>query len=188
MTCRKHSRRARGGRGAFHRSRALATFFGRLAPDFRSQLAAFRLRCQAQHPDAQSFAALTHEQQIAFLTQVERTPFFERVRLLTRCSACLHVCAAEIRRQSQPRRLEAHRLPGPAHILAALRLLRPGLPRLQHPGRRMTRTYRLCEPVDFEIRRRSTTIAPRAASATSYGRRCTTREPSAAAARTTPRT
>jgi hypothetical protein len=36
-----------------------------------------------QHPDAQSFAALTHEQQIAFLTQVERTPFFERVRLLT---------------------------------------------------------------------------------------------------------
>ena len=29
--------------------RALATFFGRLAPDFRSQLAAFRLRCQA-HP------------------------------------------------------------------------------------------------------------------------------------------
>ena len=63
--------------------RALATFFGRLAPDFRSQLAAFRLRCQAQYPDAQSFAALTHEQQIAFLTQVERTPFFERVRLLT---------------------------------------------------------------------------------------------------------
>ena len=48
-----------------------------------SPLAAFRLRCQAQYPDAQSFAALTHEQQIAFLTQVERTPFFERVRLLT---------------------------------------------------------------------------------------------------------
>jgi hypothetical protein len=35
--------------------RALATFFGRMAPDFRSQLAAFRLRCQAQHPDAGSF-------------------------------------------------------------------------------------------------------------------------------------
>ena len=27
--------------------RALATFFGRMAPDFRSQLAAFRLRCQS---------------------------------------------------------------------------------------------------------------------------------------------
>lgn len=63
--------------------RALATFFGRMAPDFRTQLAAFRLRCQAQYPNAPSFAALTHEQQIAFLTQVERTPFFERVRLLT---------------------------------------------------------------------------------------------------------
>src|SRR5687767_8346093 len=48
--------------------RALATFFGRLAPDFRSQLTAFRLRCQAQYPETQSFAALTHEQQIAFLT------------------------------------------------------------------------------------------------------------------------
>ena len=63
--------------------RALATFFGRMAPDFRSQLAAFRLRCQAQYPDAGSFAALTHEQQIEFLKQVDRTPFFERMRLLT---------------------------------------------------------------------------------------------------------
>jgi gluconate 2-dehydrogenase gamma chain len=63
--------------------RALATFFGRMAPDFRSQLAAFRLRCRAQHPDAGSFAALTHEQQVDFLKQVERTAFFERVRLLT---------------------------------------------------------------------------------------------------------
>jgi gluconate 2-dehydrogenase gamma chain len=63
--------------------RALATFFGRMAPDFRSQLAAFRLRCQAQHPDVGSFAALSNEQQIEFLKQVDRTPFFERVRLLT---------------------------------------------------------------------------------------------------------
>jgi gluconate 2-dehydrogenase gamma chain len=63
--------------------RALATFFGRLAPDFRSQLAAFRLRCQARHPDVPSFAALTSEQQIEFLKLVDRTPFFERVRLLT---------------------------------------------------------------------------------------------------------
>ena len=63
--------------------RALATFFGRMAPDFRSQLAAFRLRCQAQYPDAASFAALDDEQQIELLKQVDRTPFFERVRLLT---------------------------------------------------------------------------------------------------------
>jgi gluconate 2-dehydrogenase gamma chain len=63
--------------------RALTTFFGRMAPDFRSQLAAFRLRCRVEHPEAGSFAALTNEQQIEFLKQVERTPFFERIRLLT---------------------------------------------------------------------------------------------------------
>ena len=63
--------------------RALATFFGRFAADFRSQLSAFRSRCRAQYPGAESFAALTSEQQIEFLKQVERTPFFERVRLLT---------------------------------------------------------------------------------------------------------
>jgi gluconate 2-dehydrogenase gamma chain len=63
--------------------RALATFFGRMAPDFRSQLAAFRLRCQSQHPDASSFAALTHQQQMDFLKLVENTPFFGRLRLLT---------------------------------------------------------------------------------------------------------
>ena len=63
--------------------RALATFFGRMAPDFRSQLAAFRLRCQSQHPDVSSFAALTSPQQIDFLKLVEGTPFFGRMRLLT---------------------------------------------------------------------------------------------------------
>lgn len=63
--------------------RALGSFFGRMAPDFRSQLAAFRLRCQAQYPDVSSFAALTNQQQMEFLKLVERTPFFERVRLLT---------------------------------------------------------------------------------------------------------
>jgi gluconate 2-dehydrogenase gamma chain len=74
---------ARAAGVALFIDRALATFFARMAPDFRSQLAAFRLRCQAQHPDAGSFAALTNQQQIDFLKQVERTPFFERVRLLT---------------------------------------------------------------------------------------------------------
>jgi gluconate 2-dehydrogenase gamma chain len=63
--------------------RALATFFGRLAPDFRSQLAAFRLRCQSQHPEVSSFAALSPAQQVDFLKLVERTPFFGRMRLLT---------------------------------------------------------------------------------------------------------
>ena len=42
-----------------------------------------RDECQAQHPEVGSFAALSNEQQIEFLKQVDRTPFFERVRLLT---------------------------------------------------------------------------------------------------------
>ena len=63
--------------------RALATFFGRLAPDFRSELAAFRLHCQSRYPDSPSFAALSQQQQQEFLHLVDRTPFFERVRLLT---------------------------------------------------------------------------------------------------------
>jgi gluconate 2-dehydrogenase gamma chain len=63
--------------------RALATFFARLVPDFRSQLAAFRLRCRSQHPEVASFAALTSAQQADFLKLVERTAFFARMRLLT---------------------------------------------------------------------------------------------------------
>lgn len=63
--------------------RALATFFARMAPDFRSQMAAFRLHCQSRYADSPSFAALTQLQQAEFLKLVERTPFFERVRLLT---------------------------------------------------------------------------------------------------------
>jgi Gluconate 2-dehydrogenase subunit 3 len=34
-------------------------------------------------PTDETFAALSNGQQIEFLTQVERTPFFERIRLLT---------------------------------------------------------------------------------------------------------
>jgi gluconate 2-dehydrogenase gamma chain len=63
--------------------RALASFFARLAPDFRGQLAAFRVHCQQRYPQASSFATLSAEQQYEFLQLVERTPFFERVRLLT---------------------------------------------------------------------------------------------------------
>src|ERR1044072_9417285 len=61
------------------------------------------------------------------------------------------VCNAEVRRQSRRRRLEAAGLPGPAHLLAALRLLRPRLPGLRPGSHRatMTATYRLSQPVDF---------------------------------------
>ena len=63
--------------------RALATFFARLAPTFRSQLAEFHLACNARHPSASSFAALSPEDQIRFLHSIERTPFFGSIRLLT---------------------------------------------------------------------------------------------------------
>jgi hypothetical protein len=101
-----------------------------------------------KYPDAQSFAALTHAQQIAFLTQVERTPFFERVRLLTRLGMFAlpkyggnrdHVGCKLIGFQDQ-------------HIFQPFGYYDRGLSRLQHPGSRtpMTRTHR-CEPVDIAI-------------------------------------
>jgi len=62
---------------------ALSTFFARLAPDFRAQLADFQTACRERNPDAASFAALTTERQIEFLHSVEQTSFFERMRLLT---------------------------------------------------------------------------------------------------------
>jgi gluconate 2-dehydrogenase gamma chain len=67
----------------FFIDRALATFFSRLAPDFRAQLAVFQRECHAHNPDVDSFAALSSDRQIEFLKTVEQTPFFDRVRLLT---------------------------------------------------------------------------------------------------------
>jgi hypothetical protein len=63
--------------------RALASFLSRLAPPFRMLFADFRARCRVKYPDAASFAALSSGQQIEFLKTVERTPFFETMRLLT---------------------------------------------------------------------------------------------------------
>jgi gluconate 2-dehydrogenase gamma chain len=63
--------------------RALATFFSRLAGPFRVQLHDFQIACKAAHPDASSFAALSSDRQIEFLTRVEHTPFFGVMHLLT---------------------------------------------------------------------------------------------------------
>jgi gluconate 2-dehydrogenase gamma chain len=63
--------------------RALATFFPQIGADYRAQLAAFQVTYRQRHPAAVSFAALTSEQQIALLTSVEQTPFFNTTRLLT---------------------------------------------------------------------------------------------------------
>lgn len=62
---------------------ALADFMAPLAEGVRTGLAQFELECRAQHPGAAGFAALTPEQQIAWLPQVEHTPFFNSIQQLT---------------------------------------------------------------------------------------------------------
>jgi len=64
--------------------RALATFYAQLADDYRADLAVFRSAYRAQYPAAVSFASLSSEQQIGFLTTGgDQTPFFSTTRLLT---------------------------------------------------------------------------------------------------------
>jgi gluconate 2-dehydrogenase gamma chain len=62
---------------------ALAGFLSPLAPTFRMRLADFDANCRAGHAGRQGFAALTVEQQIDWLRQVEHTPFFESLQQLT---------------------------------------------------------------------------------------------------------
>jgi gluconate 2-dehydrogenase gamma chain len=63
--------------------RALSTFFSRLGPDFRVQLAAFQNLCRERNTDIATFADLPLERRIQFMRTVEQTPFFELMRLLT---------------------------------------------------------------------------------------------------------
>ena len=65
--------------------RALGSFFAHWRESFMSGLAQFQAAARAAHPDAASFAALTGEQQIAFLHTVDTTAFFDQARLLTLC-------------------------------------------------------------------------------------------------------
>jgi gluconate 2-dehydrogenase gamma chain len=63
--------------------RALATFFVQLAADYRTQLESFQTSFRTRHPSLSSFAAATSDQQIAFLNEVDETPFFNTTRVLT---------------------------------------------------------------------------------------------------------
>lgn len=74
---------AREAGAVFFIDRALTTFFKQLGDDYRTQLAAFQKACRQRYPAAASFAALGSDDQIAFLTSVEQTPFFATTRLLT---------------------------------------------------------------------------------------------------------
>jgi len=69
----------------FFIDRALGSFFAHWRESFMSGLAQFQAAARTAHPDAASFAALTGEQQIAFLHTVDTTAFFEQTRLLTLC-------------------------------------------------------------------------------------------------------
>jgi len=63
--------------------RSLASFFARLAGDYRAQLAAFQAAFRQAHPAAGPFASLPSERQIEYLKRVDQTPFFKTTRLLT---------------------------------------------------------------------------------------------------------
>lgn len=63
--------------------RALATFFAAWATDFRHGLGEFQANFRTAHPDDASFAAASADTQIAFLSTVDRTEFFEMTRMLT---------------------------------------------------------------------------------------------------------
>ena len=63
--------------------RSLATFFARLAGDYRAQLAAFQAAFRQRHPSAGSFASLPSERQLEYLKEIDQTPFFTTTRLLT---------------------------------------------------------------------------------------------------------
>jgi hypothetical protein len=65
--------------------RALGSFFAHWHPAFAQGLAGFQAACKSFAPDAASFAALSSARQIEFLHTVERTAFFDQVRLLTLC-------------------------------------------------------------------------------------------------------
>lgn len=67
----------------FFIDRALATFFAHTAERFRTQLSDFHKACRGRHPGVDSFAGLSHEQQLEWLSSVERTPFFDSMRRLT---------------------------------------------------------------------------------------------------------
>jgi hypothetical protein len=74
---------AREAHVVYFTDRALATFFSGLAHEFRSGLAEFQTTFRTTHPGAAAFATASPDEQIAFLKSVDRTAFFEGMRMLT---------------------------------------------------------------------------------------------------------
>jgi len=76
---------AREAGASYFIDRALGSFFAHWRPGFMEGLAGFQAAVREAHPQAASFAALSPEQQVAFLHGVDSTPFFDQARLLTLC-------------------------------------------------------------------------------------------------------
>ena len=76
---------AREAGASYFIDRALGSFFAHWQPSFMQGLAGFQAAVRQAHPETASFAALSSEQQIAFLHTVDTTPCFEQARQLTIC-------------------------------------------------------------------------------------------------------
>ena len=101
---RRLARRARGGRGVSsstgrsrRSSRSSPATIARSSPRFQAA-------CRERHPAAASFAALTSEQQIAYLKDGRPDAVLHHDAA---ADAARHVLPARLRRQSRRRRLEA---------------------------------------------------------------------------------
>jgi hypothetical protein len=73
---------AREAHAVYFIDRSLSTYFAKLAPDYRAGLGEFQSRFRAgSKPD--TFAAASHDEQMAFLKTLDSSPFFESTRMLT---------------------------------------------------------------------------------------------------------
>jgi len=74
---------AREARCLYFIDRALSTFARSSQPAYIQGLRDLLAKTQQLYPDASKFSALTPEQQIKTLTEIEKTPFFNMVRTHT---------------------------------------------------------------------------------------------------------
>jgi gluconate 2-dehydrogenase gamma chain len=74
---------ARDAHAVYYIDQALGSFFAAQLPAFRQGLAEFQKAYAAREGAASGFSAATDAQQIAWLHEVDKTPFFTAVRRLT---------------------------------------------------------------------------------------------------------
>src|SRR5580698_6364384 len=74
---------AREARCVYFIDRALTTFLKNSQPAYIQGLQDLQAKTRQLYPDADKFSALTPEQQIRVLTEIEKTPFFNMVRTHT---------------------------------------------------------------------------------------------------------